>query len=572
MTEEKKKKIDNLFAILTGVLYLFAMIIYELLFCNAELISNLLRGTEIENVTYHFSGFRIALYVLFLVLFIIFRKYFTKDLIKNNTNKVKKVLVIGYSVLAVIGIFVVTWCIFAKGIPLQRIAMMYNVIILGEICLLYISNNYVKNIIVFTFTIAMIMVVTVDVNNTLDECKHFMSAYNVAIGNFDYRENPKMDKRFYELGMTINYTDTSDLFENDFQEELTTEIDKSDIPRIPADYNPFTYLPSAIGILVAKTFSHNMADIYYTGRLFNLLTFMGLMVWTFKLLPYKKSIFFTVATIPMVFLLSTVYSADMSCIGITFVFIAYCLNLYNREHIGIKQILGLIAMFVLLWIPKSMSYIFVAFIGLILPIKKILKENKKYLPHIAVILLILVGVALSIVMNQNVPDDPRGGNTSKVGQINYLKENPTHAITVVENHLKATLFNFNWLSELSPPLFFDTNAVNIFLLMMIYLLFVALIDTSKNFKMKDKIIFILGFLITFAATSAILYLVYTPVGENKINGYQTRYILPILPLILMTISNQWVQVKKTENLPMMISCVSGIFLMIGIIGNIMVVL
>lgn len=251
-------------------------------------------------------------------------------------------LIIAYSILAIIGIVIITICIFTKNIPLQRIAMLYIAVIMGEICLLYLSNNHIKNIIVITFTLALILVVTVDINNAIDENKHFMSAYNVSIGNLDYSNHPKMDKRFLELGTRIKYTDISSLFKNDFKQELTEDIDKENKAISPADYGTITYIPSALGILIARTLSSDMADIYYAGRLFNLLTFMGLVILAFKLLPYKKNTFFVVLTMPMLLLMSTVYSADMLAIAFSTVFIAYCLKLYEKDKINIKDVILLI--------------------------------------------------------------------------------------------------------------------------------------------------------------------------------------------------------------------------------------
>lgn len=43
---EKTKKINNLFTIITVVLYIVSMVIYELLFCNSELMTKLLKNTR----------------------------------------------------------------------------------------------------------------------------------------------------------------------------------------------------------------------------------------------------------------------------------------------------------------------------------------------------------------------------------------------------------------------------------------------------------------------------------------------------------------------------------------------
>ena len=46
MTEEKIKKMSNIFTIITVLLYVISISIFELLFCNAELMNNALKGTR----------------------------------------------------------------------------------------------------------------------------------------------------------------------------------------------------------------------------------------------------------------------------------------------------------------------------------------------------------------------------------------------------------------------------------------------------------------------------------------------------------------------------------------------
>ena len=47
-------------------------------------------------------------------------------------------------------------------------------------------------------------------------------------------------------------------------------------------------------------------------------------------------------------------------------------------------------------------------------------------------------------------------------------------------------------------------------------------------------------------TSLMLYLTFTPVGQINISGYQPRYVLPILPLLLMLINSNRFIGKSNE--------------------------
>ena len=92
------------------------------------------------------------------------------------------------------------------------------------------------------------------------------------------------------------------------------------------------------------------------------------------------------------------------------------------------------------------------------------------------------------------------------------------------------------MSFLNAPMFFNKTYYNLFLVISMYLLFISIIDSSKQLKIKDRIIFIFTFFVVFGMVSTSMYLGFTKVGANYIDGVQMRYIFPILPLILMSIS------------------------------------
>ena len=99
---------------------------------------------------------------------------------------------------------------------------------------------------------------------------------------------------------------------------------------------------------------------------------------------------------------------------------------------------------------------------------------------------------------------------------------------------------------------------------MLFILYVALIEDEHVFKIKDKIIMIISFLLVWGMTSVALYLSFTQVGALYVAGYQTRYIAPVLPLLLLCMANNKVKYNKNENINMNISIVMATFIIIGI--------
>lgn len=217
-----------------------------------------------------------------------------------------------------------------------------------------------------------------------------------------------------------------------------------------------------------------------------------------------------------------------------------------------------------------MAYAPLALIVFILPIKKIIKQNKRYIPIVILTGIILIMTVIFTFLSKDIEDDDRGGNANTEGQIQYMINNPIATIKLGINHIRLTILNFNWLAQLNMSIFFCDVSSNIFLLMLIFIVLVSITDTSKNFKIKDEIIFIITFLIIFGISSLTLYIKFTPVGDETIKGYQPRYIFPILPLLLMTLSNGLINIKEKKNINMGIATIASIFLMLGVIGNIMV--
>ena len=175
--------------------------------------------------------------------------------------------------------------------------------------------------------------------------------------------------------------------------------------------------------------------------------------------------------------------------------------------------------------------------------------------------------------NKNVTSN--GDNRGEVGingveQLNLLITNPVHDLKLAIYHIKTTLLSFDWYANLYPSVFFTENSSYISFIMMFFILYIAITEDDYNFKLKDKSILILTFSLIYGMTSVILYLAFTPVGALYVAGYQTRYIFPIIPLLLSCISSSKIKSTKSDNKNMNLALVTGLFLTIGIIQLILV--
>ncbi len=558
--------------ITTIILYIIAILSFEFLYCNTTLIINLTHGQDLE---YNFSLCRIVMYLLFFVLYFVFKNKFIDEAINVAKNKYKRIFIylslVGTGITIIATIFIIMkYIILIRAMSIALIA-----VAMGTVFIIYVSNNLIKNIIVTIFSIGLVFSISTKFNHALDEKKHFMSALNISYFNFNYEKDPITDLSIEKLPQLSKFTIIDEFLKNNYEPEKSEEVNLEDSPSTPAGYLAIFYIVPAIGIQIAKLLGGSIIDLYIMGRIFNLMLYGVLISIAVKLLPYKKNIFMVVFLMPMSLLLAASYSIDGICIGFVSLFIAYCLKLKKeKEVIGLKDFFILLGMFIILLLAKTMAYIMVGFIVFMLPIIPTLKKNKKYLPIIItifIIVCIVLTILLVYIKETKIASDSRApGNVNVSDQLTNVINNPLYTARVLILHVKNTLFNFNWIAMLHYDVFFGATGPAVMLPLMIFILYVALIEDDYNFKISDKIIMITSFLLTFFMTSMILYLVFSEVKSLSISGYQTRYILPILPLLLFCISNNKVKSVRSTNRNMNISIVSAAFIIISIAQSIIV--
>ena len=155
-------------------------------------------------------------------------------------------------------------------------------------------------------------------------------------------------------------------------------------------------------------------------------------------------------------------------------------------------------------------------------------------------------------------------------QFNYVINNPMRYAKILIKHTIDNFDNLKSLSFLNAPMFFTKTYYKAFIVILAYLLFISVTDSSKHLSAKTRVVFMLSFFVVFAMTSTSMYLSYTPVGASFINGYQKRYLFPILLLLLMSLSIKKVELKnKFKYSDLYICYPSAIFLIISMVDVIL---
>ena len=136
--------------ILTFAIYIIAMIIFELCYCNASNMPMIVSG-NFQKITYNFSLCRLIMYVTIISFIGIFRKKFIEESIETfRKNRYKKIftyiyLLVGILIIITASIVIAKFPLLSRGMSIGMMA-----VLMGAIVAIYISNNILKNVIIIT--------------------------------------------------------------------------------------------------------------------------------------------------------------------------------------------------------------------------------------------------------------------------------------------------------------------------------------------------------------------------------------------------------------------------------------
>ena len=147
-----KKMFGKLFMkVYTIVLIALSFLIFELGYCNADLLNNSI-GHLGATVKYNFSFCRIFVYSVLMFLYVFFSNGFIDCAIESAANKYKRVFVyIADFAVIMITLLYIVLCIY-KPAFIRPISIGTITVILGSLFLIYVSNNPIRNaIVMFNF-------------------------------------------------------------------------------------------------------------------------------------------------------------------------------------------------------------------------------------------------------------------------------------------------------------------------------------------------------------------------------------------------------------------------------------
>lgn len=309
-----------------------------------------------------------------------------------------------------------------------------------------------------------------------------------------------------------------------------------------ASYSPIPYLASGLAISIGKLFNLSALALLYMGRLANLLVWILLSYLAIKITPVHKWVLLLIALMPMTLFEAASLSADSFTIAISLLTVALFFKLsFENDNTKItnsdKYLLLILMSLVSLSKP---TYIILIFLFFMIPKNKFENEHKRFLSFFLLFSVSLIVTLIWNFVNSGIymPNHVLGVSFS--GQIAYVLNNPINYIFIM---LSAYLNNINFHLTMLIGNFAIVPLANPLPNWIVYsytivLVLVSLLDKKKlDITLIQKFISLVTFFLTMAAITAIIYISWNPLSQNYIEGIQSRYFIPIMPLLLLLFYN-----------------------------------
>lgn len=378
-------KIFNILIAIIGIL------IFELGYCNHTFVKELIINKQIT--PFYISLCRVIIYIAIIIITLIFNKKNNfEETIELLKTKWKKVLIILFIILTII-MALATIILKTQNVPIYITQISLGAILLITVLtsIIYCTKDYGRNLILIGL-MASVFTVSTDTYHELDEKRYFMQSYNISYLNFDY-SNPIVDTMFMYQVVPRDKMDKYYKIKYEYEQNTIENIpEQYRVDSEPANYNNIFFLASSLGIFVARVLNGSVADIFVLGRIFNLILYIFMIRYALKLMPFKKNILFIIASMPMMLALGASYSTDALGFATAMIFMAAIFKVYNEKSIKLdtKILATIFISFAILLAYKYMAYILLGLLIFILPLKDIVRNNKKKIIYMSIIALVLL--------------------------------------------------------------------------------------------------------------------------------------------------------------------------------------
>ena len=426
-------------------------------------------------------------------------------------------------------------------------------IVLSVIFALTISPSYENNFLRLAFLLGILVVFVTPFPHVIDESTHFFRSFMISQGDF-------YDDTFVgRIGgnVPVNFTDYVDNGKLSIK-SLYTDLEKwmsgfdneKDFYFHPymSSSIPINHSFAAVGILLSRLLHLPALFVILSGRLITYLIYVVLCYFAIKKAKYYKGMFFMVSTLPVSIWLAGSYSIDPMVLSSALLYTSICLRHFfdkgGQLKLTKKEKAALLITALMFASVKYLIYSPILLMIFLIPKDRFGKKERAVVCISGV--LVFAGLMLwqIYLLNRFPFVEDRNGDVNVSRQISHVFANIPGTIRIFLNYIDTNLLphiegfnNFKSLSFITPMIGLMT-------------IFGSVFEPDRypftDSKDKRKLAVLCGgiFIICSLLIMASLYVGFTPVGSEDIEGLQTRYFLPILIFAMIPIS----MVKVTNSI------------------------
>ena len=301
---------------------------------------------------------------------------------------------------------------------------------------------------------------------------------------------------------------------------------------VTARYSPVPYLPAAAAIWVGQRAGRTALEELYIGRAGTLIAYLLLAVAAVWLTPVQKWTLTLVALMPMSIFLAAAITADALSIALALLAIAMILRLALRAQSADRRSLAWLGAILLLVALAKPGYVLIALLFLLVPKDKF-SEGRCWRLRAG-----MVGLPLAVstlwVLSIHGLCVPLRPCVDMKAQACWMLANPwTYLRSMDETigdvfRLQGIVATLGWGTVLLAPAVYK-----------IYwggLLATAVLDGGREDVRASfwiRAVSLEVYYLVLAVIATLTYLTWHAVGERYIHGLQSRYYVPVLPLLLL---------------------------------------
>lgn len=372
-----------------------------------------------------------------------------------------------------------------------------------------------------------------------DEVGHFWRAESIAYGTF----LPRVEDQGAVAGVPSGVKMAVSVFWFDSPEQEATITSRQfrlmwDLPLgddhlddvvLPAGYTPVPYVPQIVAALIGRFTDVRLVFIFYLGRLLNALVFVGIVALAIRATPVAPWVFFTAALLPMSMYLAASWSADALTIASSFYFTAALIRATRFPPKG-HNLAALVFAGAVVGACKP-AYFLLALLAFFIPAAR----NSPWLARLAVIAATAAGLAFAILGTASAPSTRRDVFVSQQAQFDCIRHEPMRYLRTLGNEVQRKG------GEYAEQAVGRLGLLNVWLPPWVkWSLFAALLmaafSAESSVPLRVRVAAAAITAATFGGIFTASYLGWTPPCADFIDGIQGRYVLPVLPLLLVAVS------------------------------------